>query len=105
MDISGKVALVTGGASGLGAATVRTIVAAGGRATILDLNDQLGPALMQELGAATRYVRADVSNAADAEQAVKAAVAAFGALHICVNCAGIGDPQRIVGKEGPADLE
>jgi NAD(P)-dependent dehydrogenase (short-subunit alcohol dehydrogenase family) len=105
MDISGKVALVTGGASGLGAATVRTIVAAGGRATILDLNDQLGPALVQELGAATRYVRADVSNAADAEQAVKAAVAAFGALHICVNCAGIGDPQRIVGKEGPADLE
>src|SRR5579872_1501528 len=105
MDISGKVALVTGGASGLGAATVRTIVAAGGRAVILDLNEQLGNALAGELGAAARYVRADVSSAGDAEQAVKAAAAAFGALHICVNCAGIGDPQRTVSKEGPADLE
>ena len=105
MDISGKVALVTGGASGLGAATVRTIVSAGGRAVILDLNEQLGNALAGELGAAARYVRADVSSASEAEQAVKAGVAAFGALHICVNCAGIGDPQRIVSKEGPADLE
>lgn len=105
MDISGKAALVTGGASGLGAAMVRTIVAAGGRAMILDLNEQLGKALAAELGESARYVRADVSRAADAEQAVKAAVSAFGALHICVNCAGIGDPQRIVSKEGPADLE
>jgi len=106
MDISGKVALVTGGASGLGAATVRTIVSAGGRAMILDLNEQLGNALAGELGAsAARYVRADVSSASEAEQALKATVAAFGALHICVNCAGIGDPQRIVGKDGPADLE
>jgi len=105
MDISGKVALVTGGASGLGAATVRTIVAAGGRAMIVDLNEQLGNALAAELGSSVRYVRADVSQAADAEQAVKAAVAAFSALHICVNCAGIGDPQRTVSKEGPADLE
>ena len=104
MDISGTVALVTGGASGLGAATVRTIVTAGGRAMILDLNEQLGNALAAELGAGARYLQADVSQAAGAEQAVKAAVDAFGALHICVNCAGIGDPQRVVSKEGPADL-
>ena len=105
MDISGKVALVTGGASGLGAATVKTIVAAGGRAVILDLNEQLGNALVGELGSAARFVQADVSSASEAEQAVKAAAAHFGALHICVNCAGIGDPQRIVTKEGPADLQ
>jgi NAD(P)-dependent dehydrogenase (short-subunit alcohol dehydrogenase family) len=105
MDISGKTALVTGGASGLGAATVRTIVAAGGRAMILDWNEQLGNALASELGASVGYMKADVSQPADAEQAVKAAVARFGALHICVNCAGIGDPQRIVSKDGPADLE
>ena len=104
MDIKDKVALVTGGASGLGAATVRTIVAAGGRAVILDLNEQLGRALAHELGAAARYVRADVSDPAEVEQAVKAATDAFGGLHICVNCAGIGDPQKIIGKEGPADL-
>lgn len=105
MDISGKVALVTGGASGLGAATVRTILAAGGRAMIVDLNEQLGTKLASELGGNARYVRADVSSAADAEKAVKAVVDAFGGLNICVNCAGIGDPQRIVSKEGPADLE
>lgn len=105
MDISGKIALVTGGASGLGAATVKTILAAGGRAMIVDLNEPLGTKLASELGSNTRYVRADVSSAADAERAVKAVVDAFGGLHICVNCAGIGDPQRIVSKEGPADLE
>ena len=105
MDISGKVALVTGGASGLGAATVKTILAAGGRAMIVDLNEPLGTKLASELGGNTRYVRADVSSAAEAERAVKAVVDAFGGMNICVNCAGIGDPQRIVSKEGPADLE
>ena len=62
MDIQGKVALVTGGASGLGAATVRMIVAAGGRALILDLNEKLGQALAAELGDAAHYARADVSS-------------------------------------------
>ena len=104
MNISGKVALVTGGASGLGAATVRMIVAAGGRAVILDLNESLGQALTKELGGAARYVRADVTNPGEVEQAVKTATEAFGALHICVNCAGIGSPGRTITKEGPADL-
>jgi 3-hydroxyacyl-CoA dehydrogenase / 3-hydroxy-2-methylbutyryl-CoA dehydrogenase len=104
MNIHGKAALVTGGASGLGAATVRAIVAAGGRAMILDLNEKAGQALASELGDAARFVRADVSDPGEVEQAVKATTGAFGALHICMNCAGIGDPQRIIGKEGPADL-
>ncbi len=104
MDIHGKTALVSGGASGLGAATVRMIVAAGGRAAILDLNEKLGNALAAELGRSALYVRADVSDPGEVEQAVKAAADAFGSLHICVNCAGIGDPQKIIGKEGPADL-
>jgi 3-hydroxyacyl-CoA dehydrogenase/3-hydroxy-2-methylbutyryl-CoA dehydrogenase len=104
MNIQGKVALVSGGASGLGAATVRTIVGAGGRAMILDLNEKTGQALVKELGDAVRFVRANVSDAGEVEQAVKATTDAFGALQICMNCAGIGDPQRIIGKEGPADL-
>jgi len=87
MDIQGKVALVTGGASGLGAASVRTIVSAGGRAMILDLNEKAGQALAGALGDAVRFVRADVSDPGDVEQAVKATADAFGALHICMNCA------------------
>ena len=104
MDINGKVALVSGGASGLGAATVKMIAASGGRVVILDLNEKLGQALAMELGDRARYVRADVSDPNEVEHAAKAAIDAFGALHICVNCAGIGDPQKIIGKEGPADL-
>ena len=76
-------------------------MAAGGRVAILDLNAELGQKLRGELGDAARYVRADVSLASEAEEAVKAAVAAFGTLNICVNCAGIGSPQRIITKEGP----
>ncbi len=104
MDIQGKVALVTGGASGLGAATVRMIVGAGGRAVILDLNEHAGKSLAAELGGSARFVRADVAEPDQVEQAVKTAVESFGALHICVNCAGIGHPQRTVTKDGPADL-
>ena len=104
MDIHGKVALVSGGASGLGAATVQMIVAAGGRVVILDLNDATGSALAAELGEAVKFVRADCSDPEQVEQAIKIAVNAFGAIHIGVNCAGIGDPQKIVGKDGPADL-
>ena len=104
MEISGKVAVVTGGASGLGAATAKMIVEEGGHVVIVDLNDQAGHALAKDLGHHARFVRADVSDPSEVEQAVKAATEAFGALHICVNCAGIGDPQKIIGKDGPADL-
>jgi NAD(P)-dependent dehydrogenase (short-subunit alcohol dehydrogenase family) len=80
------------------------IAAAGGRVMIVDLNENLGQSIVGELKGAAKYVRADVSDPGEVEQAVKAATGAFGALHICVNCAGIGDPQKIIGKEGPADL-
>jgi NAD(P)-dependent dehydrogenase (short-subunit alcohol dehydrogenase family) len=105
MDITGKVALVTGGASGLGAATARMVVEEGGHAVIADLNDQAGQALAKELGQHARFVHTDVTDPAQAEAAVKAAVDNFGALHISIQCAGIADAQRVIGKNGPADLE
>jgi NAD(P)-dependent dehydrogenase (short-subunit alcohol dehydrogenase family) len=105
MDITGKVALVTGGASGLGAATAKMIVEEGGHVVIADLNAEGGQALAKELGHHARFVRADVSDPAEADAAVKTAMDEFGALHISIQCAGIADAQRVIGKNGPADLE
>src|SRR6266852_1279060 len=83
------------------------IVAAGGRVIILDRNPDLGQQLVQELGeASARFAQGDVADPAQSEAAVKLALDSFGALHIDINCAGIGDPQKIVDKDGaPADLD
>jgi NAD(P)-dependent dehydrogenase (short-subunit alcohol dehydrogenase family) len=105
MDITGKVALVTGGASGLGAATAKMIVEEGGHVVIADLNAQAGQALAKELGNHARFVHTDVTDPVQAEAAVKTAMDTFGALHISIQCAGIADAQRVIGKNGPADLE
>jgi NAD(P)-dependent dehydrogenase (short-subunit alcohol dehydrogenase family) len=105
MDIEGKVALVTGGASGLGAATARMIVAERAHVVIADVNEEAGHALVKELGDHARFVRTDVTEAGQAQAAVETAMDAFGALHISVQCAGIVDAQRVIGKTGPSDLE
>jgi NAD(P)-dependent dehydrogenase (short-subunit alcohol dehydrogenase family) len=105
MNISGKVALVTGGASGLGAASVRMVVKAGGRGLIVDLNEANGQALAAEIGENAAFALADVSSASDMEAAVEAALQRFGRLDININCAGIGSAARVIGKEGPASLE
>jgi NAD(P)-dependent dehydrogenase (short-subunit alcohol dehydrogenase family) len=105
MNISGKVALVTGGASGLGAASVRMVIKAGGRGLIVDLNEANGQALAAEMGENAAFARADVSSASDMEAAVEAALQRFGRLDININCAGIGSAARVIGKEGPASLE
>jgi len=104
MEISGKVAVVTGGASGLGAATARMIVEEGGHVVIVDLNQEAGAALADDLGERTRFVRADVSDPAEAQAAIETAMDVFGGLHISIQCAGIVDAQRVIGKAGPADL-
>lgn len=102
MDISGAAAIVTGGASGLGAATVRRLAAAGASVAIIDLNDELGEAMAAEVGGA--YVHADVTNPEQVQVAVDAA-AEMGPLRVLVNCAGIGPPSRTVNRDGtPHDL-
>src|SRR5438876_2788495 len=105
MKIEGKVALVTGGASGLGAASVRMITEASGRAVIVDLKEEQGQALAGELGEAACFVRADVSDPGEGEAAIKTALEKFGRLDVTINCAGIGGSQRVIGKEGPASLD
>ena len=99
MDLSGKVVIVTGGASGLGAATARAAAAKGAKVVIADIQD--GTAVAAELGG--QYVKCDVTNEADAKAVVAAAVA-LGELRGLINCAGIGTPQKVVGKEGPSGI-
>lgn len=97
-------ALVTGGASGLGLAVARHIVAHGGKVAMLDLNDKAGPALAHELGCASCYIHSDVSSEAAAERAVAEAVEANGGLNLAVNCAGIIGTGRVLGREAPMEL-
>jgi 3-hydroxyacyl-CoA dehydrogenase/3-hydroxy-2-methylbutyryl-CoA dehydrogenase len=105
MRIAGSVALVTGGASGLGEATVRASVAGGGRAVILDRPQSKGEDLARELGKAAIFAPADVTNDVEVSRAVARAVEAFGTVHIAVNCAGVGAAMRTVTKSGPMPLE
>jgi NAD(P)-dependent dehydrogenase (short-subunit alcohol dehydrogenase family) len=98
-------ALVTGGASGLGAATVRALAARGAAVTILDLQEERGRALAAELGGHTTFVRTDVTDEASVRAAVTEATGKDRPLRIAVNCAGIGWAQRTVDREGePHDL-
>lgn len=103
MEISGRTAFITGGASGLGAATARALAAGGARVAIFDRNADRGEAVAAELQG--RFFATDVADAASAEAAVGQAVAALGAPSILVNCAGIGTAARIVGRDGPMPLE
>ena len=105
MTIDGKAAMITGGASGLGAATARALAAAGGKVALVDLNAELGRSLAATLGAAARYIQADVADARSMEAAVRGTAQAFGRLDVLVNCAGIGGASRVLGKEGPVSLE
>ncbi len=91
--------LVTGGASGLGGATVRRLVAGGARAVIVDLDEAKGRALAAELGEAAVYARADVTSEAEVEAALEQA-AALGPLRVAVSCAGVGWAARTVDKSG-----
>ena len=104
MQLRDSVFLVTGGASGLGAATARMVAGAGGRVVIADLKEGEGAALAASIGAHARFVRCDVTDEASAAAAVRAAVDGFGGLHGLVNCAGIVHAERIVGKDGPHTL-
>jgi NAD(P)-dependent dehydrogenase (short-subunit alcohol dehydrogenase family) len=105
VQISGKGALVTGGASGLGRATVEALLAAGAGVVIVDLPQSQGDVLAKELGDRARFAPADVTEPDQISAAVQTAVDAFGGLHVAVNCAGIGWAQRTVDKNGPHDLK
>jgi NAD(P)-dependent dehydrogenase (short-subunit alcohol dehydrogenase family) len=104
MRVDGRTVLVTGGASGLGGATVDMIVGSGGRAVIVDVNEQAGSAKAAALGDRVRFVRADVTSETDVQRAVDTAVRELGGLHGVVNAAGIGVAERVLPKDGVQPL-
>ena len=105
MDLKGVVALVTGGASGLGEATVRRFVAAGAKVVIVDRNVERGGEVAASLDERAIFVEADVTDQGAVQAAVEAA-SGFGELRVAVNCAGVGWVQRTVGRDGtPHNLE
>lgn len=95
--------IVTGGASGLGAATARMLVAGGARVVLADVQEDAGAALAAELGDGARFVRCDVTSETDAQAVVDAAVA-LGPLRGLINCAGIAPAIKTVGRDGPHPL-
>ena len=104
MQIAKHTFLVTGGGSGLGAATARLLASLGGHVIIADLNADTGQQLASELGSSTRFVRADITSESEVRQAIDEAERNWGALHGLVHCAGIIGAGRVLGKQGPHDL-
>lgn len=105
MKIAGKTVIVTGGASGLGQATIELFNQNGANVVIADLNEEKGKALEDSLGARALFVKTNIGETEDVVNVCKAAKEKFGSIHVLVNCAGIGAPGKIVGKEGPYDIE
>ncbi|GGD91079.1 MULTISPECIES: 3-hydroxyacyl-CoA dehydrogenase [Caballeronia] len=102
MEMKDNVVLITGGASGLGAATARLVVANGGKVVLADMNEDAGVALARELSG--EFVKCDVSQENDAQKAVDAATK-LGTLRGLVNCAGIAPASKTVGRDGPHPLD
>lgn len=105
MEIAGKTFIVTGAASGLGAATAEMLIAAGANVVIADRDERTGDAAAVRLGGRARFRLTDVTSEADAEAAVALAESAFGGLHGLVNCAGVAPGEKVLGRDGPHGLE
>ncbi|MEL7212160.1 MAG: SDR family NAD(P)-dependent oxidoreductase [Pseudomonadota bacterium] len=103
MDFNSVTAVITGGASGLGAATARAFRAAGAQVSLLDLDTDQGTAFASEIGAV--FIRTDVTDPASVTAALNAAQAQHGPLNVAVNCAGIATGEKTLGRDGPHDLD
>ena len=98
MDLQGSAAIVTGGASGLGGATAEALAASGAKVAIFDVNEEAGETKAQALGG--RFLRVDVTDEDNVAAALAEAERAHGIARVCVNCAGIAPPKRVVSREG-----
>jgi NAD(P)-dependent dehydrogenase (short-subunit alcohol dehydrogenase family) len=100
MDISGKTAIITGGASGLGRATAEYFISLGANVVVLDLNDEMGAAFEATHGGKAAYSKTNVTDEAEVSKATAFAIEKFGSVDIAVNCAGIATPAKILDREG-----
>ncbi|MEH6579384.1 MAG: 3-hydroxyacyl-CoA dehydrogenase [Amphritea sp.] len=105
MDFNNKVVVVTGGASGLGLVTCQQLAKQGAKIAAFDLNEEAGQALVAELKGQAIFAKVDVTDAASVETGIAQAVEAFGAIHVCINCAGIAPGGKTVGRNGALALE
>lgn len=105
MNLQDKVAIVTGGASGLGLATVARLVEKGAKVVIFDLNEEKAKEAVKEFGENVQYVLVNVADEESVQKGIRHAIERFEAIHICVNCAGIGTPGKTIGKKGVLPLE
>ncbi len=104
MELEGCVALVSGGASGLGEATVRHLVQSGSRVSVLDLGEEGGEKIASELGEAVVFCKTDVTHEESVKAAVHKTMDKFGAIHAAISCAGVATPAKVLGKEGPMPI-
>lgn len=104
MKVENSLAVITGGASGLGRATVKKFIELGGKVAIFDLNEDSGSAFAAELGERALFVKVNVSDEASVQNGIAAVISRFGAVHICINYAGIGNAIKTYGKNGPFPL-
>jgi NAD(P)-dependent dehydrogenase (short-subunit alcohol dehydrogenase family) len=104
LEIENNTFLVTGGGSGLGAATARLLTGSGGNVLIADINDETGEKLAGEIGERARFVRTDVTDEVSVQGALDTARDVFGGLHGLINCAGVGPAKRVLGRKGPHPL-
>ena len=104
MRIQDSIAVITGGASGLGEACARSLSALGARVAIFDIAAERGEKLAAELGPNAIFVSADVTSDESGRAAFEKVVAAFGTVNVAINCAGVGDPAKVLSKKGPISL-
>ena len=105
MNLKDCVTVVTGGASGLGEATVRIMVEHGGKVAIFDFDEKRGERVSSELGNAVIFCKTDVTDEQSVKAAIDKTIKSFGSIHVAINCAGVGTPAKILGKEGPMSMD
>lgn len=105
MRVKNSVAIVTGGASGLGEACIRGLIADGAKVSIFDLSENNGNRLASEMGENCLFCKTDVTDESSVRSAIEKTVQRFGAIHIAINCAGVATPAKVISKRGPMPIE